>query len=140
MTMFKSTGKLIYDPIRYGYKKNKNWRCILTVDNDLTRYYRWVIKKEFGFILYEPSWKSHITIINGEKPLYEKLWKKHNNRKIDFVYDINIRWSGDTTDHKYIFKYWFLDVYCAEFNSLRQELGLSEKSKYHITIGTLYNK
>ena len=138
--MFESEGYIVYDPSRERYKKSKLWRCIVKTDFDLPRYYRQFITKHTGYILNAPSWGSHITVVNGEKPINIENWNKYNNKKIQFTYDPNVRYSGDTFKHKYIGKYWFLAVYSDVLNEIREDLGLIKKinSKFHLTVGTLY--
>ena len=138
-------GTLIYDPKRPGLKqRTENW-CIVSVDRELTRYFRWWVDKMLlnplafdGKGLCQPSWDAHISVIRGEKyrPEFKHLWKKYHNEKIDFLYSVNVRKSGDTTKGDRPDNYWFIEVDCPRLTEIRKEAGLPHDWRYfHITIG-----
>ena len=88
------TGKIIYDPYRPGLKKNNKGWCIVTIDPEITRYYRWWIINRFHIKeLKQPSWDAHISIIRGEKDIIsdevKPLWKKYH-KKIPIVSTLTI--------------------------------------------------
>ncbi len=138
--MFTSTGTIIYDPYRPGMKKKTDWWAIVTVDKEITRYFRWWVMKEYWIDLYRPSWDAHISIIRGEKPTPDKmhLWKKYHGQKIEFQYSLNIRQSGDTTEGDRPDHYWFVDVECPMLKQIRDELGRPSNWNQHLTIGRTY--
>ena len=131
------TGKIIYDPYRPGLKhKGKDkWWVIVDVDKEITRYYRWWVKKQFWLDLCKPSWDAHISIIRGEKPADHllHLWKKYHGQTIEFQYSHDVRQTGirsDRPDH-----YWFVDVDAPVLNDIRTELERPTGWKFHLTIG-----
>lgn len=135
----RGSGKVVYDPKRGDMKNNTtNW-CVIELDREITRYYRWWLQRERHIILQQPAWDAHISIIRGEKltPEQMKLWKKHQGRKVEFVYehgDIQISKDKDAPGHFY-----WIRVDCPVVDEIRQELGLVASWKYHhITIGRTY--
>lgn len=125
----ESTGRIIYDPHRPGLKTKNKWWCILTVDKEITRYYRYWIQRELHVKgLCQPSWDAHISIVRGEKPEPEliNLWKKYHREKVTYRYNISPYRSGH---------YWFLEVDCPRMVEIRKELNRPIDWKLHITIG-----
>jgi len=71
--VYRGTGFIQYDPYRGGMKtRTQNW-CIVNIDREITRYYRWWLDKEIlnplgldqgGLML--PAWDAHISVIRGE--------------------------------------------------------------------------
>lgn len=135
----RGTGKVVYDPNR-GYMKSNttNW-CVIELDREITRYYRWWLQKERHIILQQPAWDAHISIVRGERLTTEqmKMWKKQQNRLVDFVYehgDIQVSKDKDAPGHFY-----WIRVDCPAVDEIRNELGLVASWKYHhITIGRTY--
>lgn len=141
MNKFSSVGKIIYDPKRDSMKKNTNWWCVINVDREITRYYRWFIQKKFWGDsaitpnwLCQPSWDAHISVVRGEQPTPEYMpkWKEHHAQKVQFEYfnDIRsiVRNDGDV--------YWIVSVQAPIIEKIRNDLGLySEGYTYHLTIG-----
>jgi hypothetical protein len=130
-------GWVKYDPPRPGLKKKINWWAILTVDREITRYYRWWVKRHLHVDLKQPSWDAHISIIRGEKPSEDKmqLWKKYDGRKINFEYKHHVRQSGDTTEGDRPSHYWFIEVRAPKLLVIREEFGFPTNWKLHLTIG-----
>lgn len=134
-----STGKIIYDPKRPGMRSRTHWWCIVTVDREITRYYRWWIKRHFHIKgLHKPSWDAHISIIRGEKPSPElmHLWKKYNYEDVSFKYRhepkmVPHRKGGDG-------HYWVIDVECPRLLEIRKELQRPYHWSTHITVGRTY--
>lgn len=138
--MYKSTGTLIYNPIRNNKsEKNPHW-ILLMVDDEITRYYRHVMKTRFFKELCVPSWGSHITVNPGRPIPKEKqcFWNKYEGKIFDFSYSNRIR-SVDDDSHGG--QFFFIDAFSDELNGVLSELGLldSDKHHYHITIGRTYN-
>lgn len=137
--MFKSTGRIIYDPKRGDMKNRTNWWCVVDVDREITRYMRWWIKKEQWIDLCQPSWDAHISVIRGEKPRPNLMhfWKKYHGQRVTFEYDMNIRRAGDTSPAKSE-DFWFIDIKCPELVEIRKELKLPYNWNLHLTIGRQY--
>ena len=137
--MFKSTGKIIYDPKRADMKRRTDWWCVVDVDREITRYLRWWVKKELWIDLCHPSWDAHISVIRGEKPKPNlmHLWKKYHGEKVEFTYDLNIRQSGDTTGDR-PGHFWFVNVECPKLVDIRKELKMPYNWRLHLTFGRTY--
>lgn len=134
----QGSGIIKYDPHRGDMKGRINWWCVVDVDREITRYYRWWLQKEKHIILQQPSWDAHITIIRGEIACakHPALWKKYQNHKVDFLYEHgNIRCEKDK---KIGGHYYWIDVECPLLSKIRAELGLPVGWKFHITIGRTY--
>ena len=94
------TGTIVYDPYRGNLKKKPHWWCVVELDREITRLFRWWIVKELHVKeLKQPSWDAHISVIRGEKPTPElmHLWKKYDGEEVEFKYKQHPRQSGDTT-------------------------------------------
>ena len=134
----KSTGKIVYDPYRGNLKKKPHWWCVLEVDKEITRLFRWWIQSELHVKgLCKPSWDAHISIIRGEKPTPElmHLWKKYNGEEVEFEYKQNPRRTGDTTGGDRPDNYWFVDVKCQRLKDIRAELKRPTDWGLHMTVG-----
>jgi len=133
MQTIDSYGKLIFDPLPKMGKVEKLFKpfwAIISIDDDVDRYYRWFLEKKKGLILQSPAWGPHITIFDGEEIDIEK-WNeiklKYNNKTIYFKHEIFIKSNG---------KHWWLKVYSEEIDKIRAEAGLRPlKWSYHITLG-----
>lgn len=137
--MFEGKGVIVYDPNRQSMKRRINNWCVIEVDREITRYFRWWVRKELWLDLSQPSWDAHCSCVRGETiPLaYQNLWKKYDREIAVFHYDNNVRFSGDTTFDRPS-NFWFVDVYCPKIDQIRSELGLKVFGKYHLTIGRTY--
>ena len=134
-------------------KRKVNGWCVIDVDREITRYYRWWVDRELlnktgvqGFGLKQPSWDAHISIIRGEGDIKQvpadklkKLWRKYDGQEVEFFYHHNVRQSGDTTGFDRPDHYWFVNVECALGKQIREELGLPSHWKFHLTIGRTYD-
>ena len=127
----ESYGIVKYDPPRPGMKRRTDWWAILMVDREITRYYRWWVKKRFWIDLDQPSWDAHISIVRGEKPRPGKteLWKKYQNEKISF------RYSHEVKQVKNKPEFWFVEVEAPRLLEIRREFGLPADWPLHLTIG-----
>lgn len=138
--MVKGSGTIIYDPYRGQMKKRTDWWAVVEIDKEITRYFRWWVKRMLHVDLYPPSWDAHISIIRGEVPYKDKvhLWKKYHKQKVEFEYSLNVRQSGDTTGWDRPDHYWFVEVDCPLLKQIRDEFGFPSDWKQHITIGRTY--
>lgn len=136
LTWHKCTGRIKYDPYRFGMKKKTDWWAIVQVDKELTRYYRWWVQNQYWIDLKQPSWDAHVSIIRGEKPHRDlmHLWKKYDGRKVELEYCHNVRRSGDTNTNRPSY-YWFVEVKCKLLTEIRDELNLPSNWNFHLTIG-----
>jgi len=133
-------GYIKYDPYRGSMKKRTSWWAVVEIDCEITRYFRWWVKKEFWIDLKQPSWDAHISIIRGERPPedLQHLWKKYDGQRVEFKYKHHVRQSGDTTGSDRPDYYWFVEVDCPLLKQIRDEFGFPSDWKQHITIGRTY--
>lgn len=136
--LLKATGKIVYDPYRGDMKSSTPWWCIVELDTEITRYYRWWLRREKHIILQQPSWDAHITVIRGERECakHPALWKKYHGKRVNFTYEHGILHSAKDKDQPGHF--WWITANCPELDELRKELGLRTGYQYHITIGRTY--
>lgn len=121
-----SIGTLIYS--------NDPYKLIVSVDNDIGKFYRSMIPKYFNVKI--PLYDSHISVVRKEIPIKMEFWKKYHGKEIEFEYESFI--YNDNV-------YWWLNAYSPILEDIRLELGLpicSEFTKspngahrFHITIG-----
>ncbi len=126
--MFLSTGNIQYDPLK-GTKHFDPWWVLLRCDDDIAYYYAWLLKRHG--IEVEPFnlWGVHVSAVKGEKPADLNLWGKLEGAELRLNYENWIRF--DNGEHAW------LDVYSQDLCDFRRSLGLSEKNKYHLTVGRL---
>jgi len=136
LTWHKGSGIIRYDPHRFGMKNKTEWWAILQIDKEITRYYRWWIKKEYWVDLKQPSWDAHISIIRGERPYpqHQHLWKKYNGQRVEFEYRHFVRRSGDSNPNQPNY-YWFVDVRSPFLTNIRDEFTFPSNWNFHITVG-----
>lgn len=135
----KGTGKIVYDPNRGQMKKRTNWWCVVHVDREITRYYRWWIKRHYHVKgLHKPAWDAHISVVRGEKPEpeYMHLWKKYHGEIVTFRYQhypkmAHHKKGGDG-------HFWLVNVDCPKLIDIRKELNRPYKWSLHITVGRTY--
>ncbi len=143
MDFHHGSGIIVYDPYRGNMKKRTNGWCVVEIDKELTRYYRWWLQYQKHIILQPPSWDAHISVVRGERlsDNVKALWKKHHGRKVQFVYEHVANFGaarsgrndpGDTGD------YYYTRVDCPVLNDIRVELGLGGEKRYHLTFGRTY--
>ena len=134
-------GVIIYDPPRPGLKSRNTWWCVVNVDRELTRYYRWWVLREKHIDLCQPSWDAHISVIRGEKPEDESLWKKYHKQTVEFTYRHCPRQTGDKND-KTAFNspdnFWFIDVKSPKLTAIRDEFGFPSNWNFHLTFGRVW--
>ena len=143
MTFHRGSGVIVYDPFRADMKRRtQNW-CVINVDKEITRYYRWWLKYEKHIHLQQPSWDAHISVVRGEKINSELccFWKKYNNQRVEFYYQhvgeykivrSGLTGSSDNGD------YYIVEVRCDFINKIREELHLKTGWLFHLTFGRTY--
>tara|TARA_Y100000310_G_scaffold344546_1_gene457882 strand:- start:2522 stop:2980 length:459 start_codon:yes stop_codon:yes gene_type:complete len=150
MEWIKGQGTIIYDPPRPGLKKNTKWWCVVSVDRELTRYYRYFVSQNptiFGttkFRVLPPAWDAHISIIRGEviDPELRYLWKKYDREEIEFEYLPEIQITKPNPKKQRLNDrddFFFLPVRSEKMSRLRDELGKGYYPEFHVTVGKLEN-
>ncbi len=148
----ESRGRIIYDPPRQGMKrKTKHW-CVMDVDREITRYFRYWVDRSLlnltgieGYGLKPPSWDAHVSIVRGENDVkdcppgvFEREWRRYHGEVIPFRYSLNVRQTGvnskDRPSH-----YWFVDIQSDALIQIRKDLGLPHNWGLHLTIGRTYD-
>ena len=129
--MFKAKGRINYDP-RTDASEFKSWWAKVDVPASVIRYYQYWVRRELGIKLNTPIWKAHITVLRGEIPKKQWLWKKHEGKQIEFTYSPNLRMSET---------YVWIPVESPELEDIRMELGLRAQPRvpFHITVGNTKN-
>lgn len=144
--IYKGSGIIQYDPPREGMKTRTHWWCIVRIDRELTRYYRWWIDKEIlnplglpSEGLKQPSWDAHVSVIRGEKPPRDKmhLWKKYHGKRVEFFYE-HVFWYDIGKDNKQPGYFFTIDVQSSELTAIRQEFGFKADWNFHVTFGRTY--
>lgn len=150
--MFKTMGRIEYDPIRTPtddrnrakeFRKGHKVRtCIVQLPYDgLDMYYRWLLERKYGtwMKLAPPMFGKHVTIVKGDElqktlKSHERIedrypaWKKHTGKKIEVIYSNELKNTGP---------FWYLPVEKKNLLEIREELGLSCSYEFHITIGRM---
>lgn len=126
-------GIIKYDPYRYKMKTRTRWWCILDIDKELTRYYRYWIQSTYGLKLYNPAWDAHISIIRGEKPFDIDLWKKYDGIEVEFKYS-HVVYPNNMA------KFFAIKIHSDSLLHIRKELQLPTDYGLHCTIGKTYDK
>ena len=125
---FKTEGRIVYNPTR-GKKTDPHW-CIIELDKEITRYYRYLFKKRFGYDLYSPSFDAHVSLLKGfETPKMSTEWKNLDGKVVEVLYDSNLYWN-----HQHV----WLNSYCEEYFTLREFYEIPDwntKDFSHITVG-----
>ena len=130
---YEAEGTLFFDPGK-GTKHYDPYWCIVKVDPDLARYYRWHLLN-WGQATHPPNslWGFHISAIKGEEPLRNKeKWGKYHDHIVKFYYGKYVSYSNG--------RHAWLNCYCEELTALREFYGLdvnNRKLKYHATLGRL---
>ena len=146
MNTLKGTGIIQYDPHRPGMTYRKDWWCVINLNKEITRYYRWWLEFERHIHLQPPSWDAHISIVRGEKPRPEflELWKKHHGERVEFEYTHGIirvdrsQRKDDRAANAVGGEYYYIDIRCPMLDEIRKELGLRTGYEFHFTVGRTY--
>lgn len=124
----KAKGTIVYDPYRAKMKRKTAWWAVVETDDEITRYFRWWVKKEFWIDLNKPAWGAHVSIIRGEKPEPDlmHLWKKYDRTEVEFEYEHSVYQNKH---------FWLVDVKCPFLINIRKELNRPCNWNLHLTIG-----
>lgn len=126
--MLSSTGIVHYDTA------DGPWVTVW-VDQQLADYTYSLIPKYYRVV--RPRWKAHVTVARPEEGPLMANWGKHEGEKVPFVYDPTVLWEAG---------FWWFNLWCVQMEDIRQELGLSIKSRitipppgyskcFHCTVG-----
>jgi hypothetical protein len=130
----KSTGKIVYDPPRPGMKRRTQGWCVVNVDREITRYYRWLICKNVpGLRLHAPAWDAHISIVRGERlpEDLKHLWKRYHKHITEFEYSHEVYQNGH---------FWFVKVRAPHLKAIRDEFRLPSDWSLHLTVGRTWDE
>lgn len=137
----KGSGTIVYDPPRPGMKKDTKWWCVINVDREITRYYRWWLLRRYHIKgLNKPSWDAHISVIRGEEPRNEHkhLWKKYHGERVSFRYK-HSPYQGNAVGRKSkTGGFWQVEVQCDFAVEIRKEFGFPAHWPLHLTVGRVY--
>lgn len=144
--LVRGTGVIQYDPPRPGMTYRKDWWCVVNLNKEVTRYYRWWLSFEKHIHLQSPSWDAHISIVRGEKPRREflELWKKYDGQRVEFFYQHGLircdrsQRTDDRAGKAIGGDYYYIDVCCPLLDEIREELGLRTGYNFHFTVGRTY--
>lgn len=131
-------GKLIYDPIRPGFRKEHKQRTLIVElpKDQMDLYYQWFITNKYGhnMDMQRPMYGLHCTVVKGNEfiaPDKLALWKKYSSQLIEIDYNpekIERHWQ-----------FWSITVDSPKLVEIRRELGLRTDYRLHITIGRHYD-
>lgn len=130
------------------HRNQYHYWAVATVEFDLARYYRWFVDRELlnltdveGMGLIAPSHIPHISITRGINDLIEvpkeerrALWGKYEGEEIEFTYEPDLRFTGDTTGDRPAV-HWFLVVNAPKLKQIREEFDIPTNWNLHLTIG-----
>jgi hypothetical protein len=137
---YKSRGTIRYNP-KHSNTRHDKWWMILECGRGLVLTYKWLLKKDGtkkissdlafkthnvfplvkrGIDVSESTWKSHISIVRGERPTNVGAWNKYNGVSINFEYSPIVQTNGA--------HYW-LPVISDDLDEIRRELGLADVSR-----------
>lgn len=133
----------MYDPRRPGMTHRTQWWCVVNIDPEIARYYRWWLQFEKHIHLQPPSWGAHVSLVRGEKPRpdYLSLWKKYDGHKIELnychgiIHAHNSQRSDEKAHHVSEDKYYVIEIVSPQLKEIRKELGLPSHYDFHMTIG-----
>lgn len=127
---FKTTGKIVYDPIRAGKVSNEKGWCIIEVDvGQMLDYYSFQFHKKFGFRLDKPSWLPHLSVLVGEGSFSsEKPWGWRDGEVVDVSYSHYLFWNDNHI---------WVAANCDAVVEIREHYSAKAGDRGHITIGRI---
>lgn len=126
----KTSGTIVYDPHRFDMKKRTKWWCVVNLDKEITRYYRYWVMHRYWIDLEQPSWDAHVSVIRGEEPPdnLKQLWKKYDGQTVEMWYNHSVFQAKKK-------EFWTLDVKSEFLTNIRKEFGFKTDWDFHLTIG-----
>lgn len=125
---FRSEGTLRVDP-GHGTKHFEPWWALVACDDQIVRYYGWLLKRRGCAVDFNRLWGAHISAVKGAEPLDKGVWCGLEGRAVEFWYSNQIR--TDNGVHAW------LDVFSPDLAAVRRELGVFDKIFFHLTLGRL---
>ena len=119
------------------HKKQSTWKShiIAYINDDMTDYYRWFLKRRYNLDLIKPIRGTHLTIVNDKTSdikNWDKVKEEYDKRRIKIFYNTDIRSNT---------KHWWLKAYSPLGEEIRKKLGLGNPFYApHITIGLVNEK
>lgn len=132
--MYKTTGIILFSPTRTIEKSEINnpcW-CIIGIDDELSKYYRYVCNKLFHIKLQSPKWGPHITIIRNEfLDTVPEIWKSLDRKEIEIEYTNKIKTNGK--------HFWLPIINNDKYYDIREKMGILDKPEinFHLTFGVI---
>ena len=142
-------GEILFDPQNRTNKheEQKSWKrtamVMLDGGQELTNYYAWFIKRQYGFPLNQTLRGAHISFLNDHirdiagdsreesDALWKEVKKKYNKKRISVNVSLDVRTDG---------AYWWLPVVeedRVELQEIRSELGLGRPYfGMHMNVGS----
>ena len=137
--MIKLKGKLVYNPVRPGFNKDKKRLKTLVLELNpgfLNRYYSWFLKQEHGpwMDLAHPMYGYHVTVISWKERVGNHVdWFKFVGEQVTIEYD--------PTSLAEKFGFWYVNVKSDRLIQIREAYGLPPKHDVmHMTIGRDLNQ
>jgi hypothetical protein len=131
----KVTGIIRYAPNRGNdFRKSFKARPVIVQFpyDDLTAFYRWLVKRRYHLDLQAPMFGNHVTIVRGdERPPKTKAWEKYEGHKLTVELSPRIYKAHH---------FWVLPVVSDRCYEIRRELGLYNFHNLHLTIGREFEK
>jgi hypothetical protein len=118
--------RIVYDPLPGTKHFELNW-MYATMSFDFIRMYNWFCFKKGMLLDIGTPHSTHISVIKGERPKYPEFWKYRDKEWINFEYE-----PAPYSDNG---KHVWINVYSEELREIRNKLGLSDRRRFHITIG-----
>ena len=117
----------------------KHRRIVLDLNNDFIHYYKWLIQKEFWWMVDSPLHGSHITIASerhNSSVNWGWAYKQYHRKVIQFSYDENIIIGGWTKG----FKMFYVKVFSSDIDKIKNDIGVRDSEHYlglHCTLGSI---
>lgn len=132
---FKTTGKIVYDPVRAGkVAKDSGW-CVIDVDTEeMAHYYRHQFYKKFGIELDSPSWMPHLSVLIGTGTFDDSIpWRWRDGEVVDVEYSHYLFWNKNHV---------WVNSHCDALVEIRKHYNSSSevKDRGHITVGRIPDK
>jgi len=126
--MLRSYGTLVYDPIMKGQKVKEKFWLMLSCDQELTRYYGWLLLRQHCVKLRRPGWDTHISVIRNEEVINPAKWGWGAGKKVEFRYEPEVLSNG---------RHFWIRVECEKMLDLREWYGLPRfpSRQLHLTLG-----